>query len=217
VTRLAKAVAAVAAFVLLGACHKDDYVSAPNYGQHFLYGGYYPPPYGYPPSQPYGYPPQPYHYQPPPQPPAYPATATQPPPVPTGPEAANDEARQYTLSRINAIRAQNGRGALVLDSALNQFAQAGSVELSQDHRPHRHFMQQAESCGCDLRAENQGDPTGWMPGPVHTQIDQILQLMMSEGPGGGHYENILNARSRRLGVGIVNPGGALYFTNDFAQ
>jgi uncharacterized protein YkwD len=126
-----------------------------------------------------------------------------------------DDARQYNLSRINALRAQNGAGPLVLDDTFDAFAQAGSDELAQDHRPHAHFSSDVSSCGCDVRAENQGDPNGWTVASIHTQIDQILDAMMSEGPGGGHHDNIVNPQWKRLGVGLVNPGGSLYFTNDF--
>jgi uncharacterized protein YkwD len=128
-----------------------------------------------------------------------------------------DDARQYNLARINALRAQNGSPPLKLDDALDAFAQAGSVELSQDHKPHAHFTSSYSTCGCNVQAENQGDPNGWIVEPIHQQIDDILNLMMSEGPGGGHHDNILNPQSTRLGVGIVNPGGALYFTNDFGS
>ena len=124
-------------------------------------------------------------------------------PTQDGGAAAPNEAVQYNLDQINMLRAQNGAGALVLDPALDAFAQAGSVQLSQDHSPHAHFTSSYATCGCNVEAENQGDPNGWTVAPIHTQIDQILSLMMSEGPGGGHHDN------------IVNPGGALYFTNDF--
>ena len=130
-------------------------------------------------------------------------------------DPALDDARRYNLERINALRGQKGRTALRLDDKLNAFAQAGSIELSQDHRAHANFSTNYATCGCDVQAENQGDPNGWTVAPIHDQIDQILALMMSEGPGGGHYENILGAQSTRLGVGIVNPGAQLYFTNDF--
>jgi len=134
---------------------------------------------------------------------------------PSSGDAALDDARQYNLDRINAYRAMNGAPALKLDAALNDFAQAGSVELSQDHAPHAHFKASYATCNCSVNAENQGDPNGWTVAPIHDQIDQILQLMMSEGPGGGHHDNIVNPQWKRLGVGIVNPGAKLYFTNDF--
>jgi hypothetical protein len=60
------------------------------------------------------------------------------------------------------------------------------------------------------------DPRGWRPGPVGRQIDEILALMMDEGPGGGHHDDMLDPRWTRLGVGITNPGGEAYVTTDFA-
>jgi uncharacterized protein YkwD len=130
-------------------------------------------------------------------------------------DPALDDARAYNLKAINELRAQAGVAALSLDDALDAFAQAASTELSTDHQPHQYFKDHAASCGCGIMAENQGDWNGWTPGPVHQQIDDILQLMMSEGPGGGHHDNIVSPRATRLGVGIVNPGGKMYFTNDF--
>ena len=135
----------------------------------------------------------------------------------SGGDPVLDDARQYNLQRINALRAQNGRAPLALDDALDTFAQAASTELSQDHQPHQYFIKNAPTCGCGIMAENQGDPSGWQPGPIHDQIDQILELMMSGGPGEGHHDNILSASATRLGVGIVNPGARMFFTNDFGQ
>ena len=130
-------------------------------------------------------------------------------------DPALDDARAYNLKRINDYRAKAGVPALALDDALDTFAQAASTELSTDHQPHQYFKDHAGSCDCGIMAENQGDWNGWTPGPVHGQIDDILALMMSEGPGGGHHDNIVSSRATRLGVGIVNPGGKMYFTNDF--
>jgi len=41
--------------------------------------------------------------------------------------------------------------------------------------------------------------------------------MMDEGPGGGHYDNMMNPRFRRIGIGLVYAGGRLYMTNDFSD
>jgi uncharacterized protein YkwD len=139
-----------------------------------------------------------------------------PAPPPPAPGALAD-ARRYTLYRLNQIRARHGAGALVLDEGLNHFAQAGSVSLARDHRPHGHFKDAADTVHCRTMGENQGDPGGWAPGPPRAQIDQMLDMMMQEGPGGGHYDNILDRRWARVGIGVVNPGGAMYFTNDFCS
>jgi uncharacterized protein YkwD len=125
-----------------------------------------------------------------------------------------EEARSHVLTYVNGLRSLNGLGLLERDDALTEFAQEGSLQVSRDHRGHGHFVDRADDCrGC---GENQSDPRGWRPGPPGRQIDEILSLMMAEGPGGGHHDVLLSPRWTRLGVGIVNPGGDMYLTMDFA-
>jgi hypothetical protein len=127
------------------------------------------------------------------------------------------EQREYTVCLINGFRRAKGRAALVPDEALNAFAQEASVRLSVDHRPHAHFESAARHCGCGAEAENQGSPHGWPPGAPDTQILEMLRGMLDEGPGGGHHDALLSPEWGRVGVGIVNPGGRMYFTTDFAR
>jgi len=123
--------------------------------------------------------------------------------------------REYTLNLINAIRRGQRAAPLLRDPLLDDFAQEGSVFLSLNHRPHHHFETLAGSCGCNAGAENQGSPSGWPPGPPDTQIAEMVGGMMDEGPGGGHHDALVSPAWRRLGVGILNPGGRMYFTLDF--
>jgi uncharacterized protein YkwD len=134
-------------------------------------------------------------------------------------------AQEYNLARLNHYRGLVGAPALVLDAQLNAFATQGSQELLQNHVPHGHFAN-ASNAGTlfttdgfqGYAAENQGDPGGWPPGTIEAQIDQILAAMWAEGPGGGHYENMIRASLRRVGIGLVLDGnGELYFTNDFSN
>ena len=42
--------------------------------------------------------------------------------------------------------------------------------------------------------------------------------MMAEGPGGGHYQNMMNPKAKRIGIGLIEDGdGKLFLTNDFSQ
>ncbi|BCM93678.1 hypothetical protein IAD21_05569 [Abditibacteriota bacterium] len=126
---------------------------------------------------------------------------------------------QYNLTQLNALRARAGVSALKLDLGLCEFARQGSLELMRTHVPHNHFSKaDVWKNGFErAAAENQGDPHGWFPGPVNQSIDQILQAMMDEGPGGGHHDNILNPAYKRVGIGLVkDDSGRLYFTNDFS-
>lgn len=131
--------------------------------------------------------------------------------------APADAFRQHCLDQLNRYRAQSGAPPLVLDAQLDDFAQAGSDELSRDHMPHQHFLGAAQNGTLIAQAENQGSPTGWPTAPEDQQIDQVLDTMFGEGPGGGHHDNIVNPNYKRVGVGLVeDANGQLYFTNDFA-
>lgn len=151
--------------------------------------------------------------------------AKPPPARPADPYPADARVR-YNVERINAYRAEKGLAPVLYDAKLSAFATAGSARLSHDHTPHAHFAENARSRppGFGSRsAENQGDPSGVPAMDADAtksgkkQIDVMLKLMMDEGPGGGHYENMMNPRLRRVGIGLVDVGGKLYMTNDFSD
>ena len=135
-------------------------------------------------------------------------------------------AQDYNLTRLNYYRSLVGRAPLIMDAQLNAFAVQGSQELLQNHVPHGHFAN-AGNAGTlfttdgfqGYAAENQGDPHGWpVRADVNAQIDEILAAMWAEGPGGGHYENMIRSSLHRVGIGLVLDGtGKLYFTNDFSN
>jgi uncharacterized protein YkwD len=150
--------------------------------------------------------------------------APPPPPRPADPWPS-DPRIKYNVDRINAYRAQHGLAALLYDAKISAFARAGSERLARDHTPHANFAEHAEGAPGfgSVSAENQGDPSGVPPmdGGAKRQIDAMLDLMMKEGPGGGHYENMMSPRFRRVGVGLVDATGdagpRLYMTNDFSD
>ncbi len=151
--------------------------------------------------------------------------------VPAPPPAARaadpypaDPRVRYNVDRVNAYRARGGLPPLLYDARLSAFASAGSQRLARDHIPHANFAENAQAQRFGSRsAENQGDPSG-VPAmdadpsrSAHKQIDVMLKLMIDEGPGGGHYDNIMNPKLRRIGIGIVYVDNRLYLTNDFSD
>lgn len=144
-----------------------------------------------------------------------------------------DQFQQHNLAVINQYRATLNVAPLVLDTQLCTFAYAGSVELSQDHLPHQHFINAGNNntlwtSGFNTQAgENQGDPNGWYvmsSNPTTNELDQIDDIqkaMFNEGPGSGeahgHYMNMMNSQFKRLGVGLLEVNGELYLTNDFSD
>jgi hypothetical protein len=132
-----------------------------------------------------------------------------------GADMTLEEARDYALAFLNHARSDAGLGLLSLDYALNAFAQTGSKQLARDHRPHLHLVE--DQASCSTCAEAQADPSGLTAAPVHEQLDAVLALMLNEGPGGPSHDVLLGAAFHRLGVGIVNPDGRMYFTVDVAR
>lgn len=149
--------------------------------------------------------------------------APAPPPRPAD-AYPGDPLVRYNVEQVNAYRARGGLPPLLYDARLSAFATVGSQRLSRDHTPHANFADKAQSQRFGSRsAENQGDPGGvpvMDPDPRRNgqkQVDIMLKLMMDEGPGGGHYDNIMNPKLRRIGVGLVVAGGRFYMTNDFSD
>jgi uncharacterized protein YkwD len=153
--------------------------------------------------------------------------APPPPPRPEDPYPSDPLVR-YNVEQINRYRSTKGLGPVLYDSKISSFATRGSQQLSRDHTPHAHFAANATGPtpppGFGSRsAENQGDPGGVpsMDGDAakngKKQVDIMLKMMMDEGPGGGHYDNMMNPRFRRVGIGLLYAGGKLYMTNDFSD
>ena len=150
--------------------------------------------------------------------------APPPPPRPADPWPS-DPLVKYNVDRLNAYRGQHGLGPLLYDAKISDFARDGSDQLAKDHSPHAHFRDKVDGApGFGSRsAENQGDPSG-VPSldpdasaNGKKQVDVMMKLMFDEGPGGGHYENMMNPKFRRVGVGLVYVSGRLYLTNDFSD
>lgn len=139
--------------------------------------------------------------------------------------------QRHNLAVINEYRAKKHLVPLRLSAQLSDFAEAGSVQLSHDHRAHGHFIDAGPSKWSrgfrGRAAENQGDVDGWPrladdPGENEiAQIDAIMKAMFDEGPGEGrahgHYEAMMNPAFRRVGIGVLMVDGMMYLTNDFSE
>jgi hypothetical protein len=91
----------------------------------------------------------------------------------------------------------------------------GAQEDSQSGSAHGHFSRTG-GCNGTAWAENEipGWPLEWY-GTVTQVIDGGLEMMMDEGPGGGHYENMLGDYTD-VGCGIsVTQGGDVWSVQDF--
>jgi hypothetical protein len=147
-----------------------------------------------------------------------------PPPRPADPYPGDPLVR-YNVERVNAYRAKKKLAPYLYDQKISDYAMAGSQQLSRDHAPHAHFktLPRHQPGFGSKAAENQGDPSGVPqldPDKIKNgqkQIDTMLELMFAEGPGGGHYDNMMNPELRRIGVGVFYSAGRMYLTNDFSD
>ncbi len=144
------------------------------------------------------------------RPPSEPA-AREEPPAEAAP-ADNDE-QQFCVDETNRYRALHQKPPVARSSALETCAAAAAANDAAKQRPHDHFM---ATSGCDLAfAENE---IPWWPaeyaGSLHEIIRQGLAQMYAEGPGGGHYENMLGDYTE-LGCGILESGGTITIVQDY--
>jgi len=160
--------------------------------------------------------------------------AAAPPDRPADPYPS-DPLVKYNVDAINVYRKKHGGPMLKYDAKISIFAAAASKQLSSDHKAHAYFnahiktslsdpdAQKGKSGFGSRGAENQGDwdgvprmdPNNLANGKK--QIDVMMKLMYDEGPGGGHYENMINPKFKRVGIGLVYVGDKLYLTNDFTD
>lgn len=137
--------------------------------------------------------------------------------TPPPPEMTGADARDYVLGYVNGVRKLNGVAPVERSVALDDFAQAASEELAQDHLPGRHWSDHAQELGT-RSAELQGSPAGEAPGTLQDQLAAVLLQMTGEGAGGMHHDLLLRAEWGKLGVGIVQTDDRrTYFTVDFSD
>jgi uncharacterized protein YkwD len=132
-------------------------------------------------------------------------------------EMTTADARDYVLGYVNGVRKLNQVPPVERTTALDDFAQAASEELAQDHRPGLHWSEHAQELGT-RSAEVQGSPAGEAPGNLQDQLAAVLLQMTGEGPGGMHHDVLLRPEWHKLGVGIAQGDDRrTYFTVDFSD
>lgn len=132
----------------------------------------------------------------------------------SGSSTANDSDLAYCVSVINQHRAAHSKPALTRSPEIEACAAAGAREDAASGRAHGHF---SGTGGCGFTADAENEIPGWPLGnrSIPEIIDDGTQMMMDEGPGGGHYENILGEHEA-VGCGIyVTDGGEVWIVQDF--
>jgi hypothetical protein len=141
-----------------------------------------------------------------------------PPPIDTGVPGSDtgpsSDDLQHCVDVLNGYRAKVGKPPLTRAADLEAYAAVGAKSDSETGEPHGHFM--STDGGGIAFAEN--EIPGWPfadYGSIAGVIDDGTKMMWDEGPGGGHYENIIGDYTQ-VGCGTyLTPGGDVWITQDF--
>lgn len=121
----------------------------------------------------------------------------------------------FCVEDTNRYRAMNGRAAVQRSAELEEFADLGAM-IDHEGAPHDHFRQ--TSGGGIAFAENECPhwSLSQSGGDMNQLVAMCLAAFYSEGPGGGHYENMLGAYGT-LGCGIYQSGTSVTIIQDFGR
>jgi hypothetical protein len=136
--------------------------------------------------------------------------------VPTGEPDPIENARQFCVDETNRYRMQHGRAVLVRSSQLEAYADQGALISHEGGAPHQHFLQ--TQGGGVAFAENEfprASIASFGNGDLSELVRFWIRVTYEEGPGGGHYENLLHPSARRLGCGIHVRDGDATIIQDF--
>ncbi len=118
--------------------------------------------------------------------------------------ACNPVLEQADLTALNALRSSQGLPTLVRDSALDRKASAQAVRMArQETIFHSSDLKLGVPDGWSVIGENVG-----VGGSIAT-----IQEALKNSPS--HYENMVDPRYRKVGVGAVERNGRIYLVQVF--
>lgn len=110
----------------------------------------------------------------------------------------------------------HGKPAVTRSEALEDFADEGAM-IDFNGSPHDHFRQ--TQGGGIAFAENECPKWGLQQqggGDMNTLVKACIAAFYSEGPGGGHYDNMMGNYGT-LGCGLYESGGQVTIIQDFGR
>ncbi len=125
-------------------------------------------------------------------------------------------AHAFCVHETNRYRTMKGKAAVVRSPQIEEFADTGAM-IDFSGTPHDHFR--STSGGGIAFAENECPKWSLAQqggGDINNLIAACIAAFMSEGPGGGHYENILGNYGS-LGCGIYESNGSVTIIQDFGR
>jgi len=128
----------------------------------------------------------------------------------------DSSAHAFCVEETNRYRAMHGRPAVLRSAALEAYANEGARE-DFDASPHAHFIR--TNGGGIAFAENECPHWGLQAqggGDLHALVAACIEAFYAEGPGGGHYDNMMGNYGA-LGCGIHEAGGSVTIVQDFGR
>ncbi len=132
-----------------------------------------------------------------------------------GGSAANSDL-VFCVDETNRLRATQGKAALDHSAELEAYANTSAQDDTEMQSAHAHFS--STHGGGIAFAENECPSfLGWrVQGDVRNTIAQCLQAFYDEGPGGGHYENMMGDYGT-LGCGVYVQDSGITIAQDYGQ
>jgi uncharacterized protein YkwD len=135
---------------------------------------------------------------------------------PAGGTGPSSEALQHCVDSINAYRAKVRAPSYTRSAALESFATDGAKSDATSGQAHGHFGATGGGHGIAF-AEN--ELPGWplkQYKSMNDLIDEGLKAMWGEGPGGGHYDNMVSTDYTQAGCGTFTTStNDVWVTIDF--
>jgi uncharacterized protein YkwD len=119
---------------------------------------------------------------------------------------------------LNRTRSKHGARAVRVNRRIRAIAEHQARRMAR-----RGELFHNQSLGADLTHagicwRSIGENAGYVTGRGgNASIRWIHRAYMSEGPGGGHYENVVNRDWEQVGVGVVKHGSSYWETEDFVE
>ncbi len=129
-----------------------------------------------------------------------------------------DAAHARCVSETNRYRQSIGKVALVRSPEIEAYADEGA-EHDYHSSPHDHFSSTNGGNGLTFAENECPGQLGWRISPgeeVSAVVDECIKAFFDEGPGGGHYENLMG-NFTKVGCGIYIEVEAITIVQDFGN
>jgi uncharacterized protein YkwD len=140
--------------------------------------------------------------------------SSQPSPSPSPPPSGTLEVTtadlEFCVSETNRYRAMRSKAPVTRSTALETFAHDAAVSDAASNIPHNYYRSHATG----ISAENQFIAGRQSNDTIRSTIQFALAVFWGEGPGGGHYENMIGPYTQ-VGCGFAIEANRILISQDF--